>query len=60
MKLSYALLIGFYIVVLTGVPAERSVAQSLAVENIAIYDVSSGEVRPDQTIVILNVSLGKR
>jgi hypothetical protein len=52
MKSSRALFIVFYIAVLTGVPVERSVAQSLAVESIAIYDVSSGEVRPDQTIVL--------
>ena len=52
MKSSCALFIGFYIAVLICVPAESSVAQSLAVENIAIYDVSSGEVRSGQTIVI--------
>ncbi len=54
MKSSCALSIGFYIAVLTGIPAEKSVAQSLVVENIAIYDVSSGEVRSDRTIVILD------
>ena len=54
MQSSCALFIGFYIAVLVGIPAESSVAQSLAVENIAIFDVSSGEIRSDQTIVILD------
>ncbi|MGI9260854.1 MAG: amidohydrolase family protein [Woeseiaceae bacterium] len=54
MKLLSTALTGFNIAVLTCVFAETSVAQSLAIENIAIYDVASGEVRADQTILVLN------
>ena len=54
MKSSCSLVVGLYIVIMTIIPAGRSVAQSLAIEDVAIFDVSSGEVRPDQTIVTVS------
>lgn len=52
MRSSHSVVATFCIAVLACVPFANSVAQSLAIENIAIYDVMTGEVRAGQTVLI--------
>ncbi len=43
----------YVIAVLIGL-VEVALAESLVIENVAVYDVSSGVVRPDQSIVVID------